>query len=440
MIVLKQHKKTAIFLVSIFIAAFIIRFIFVISLPPQAMYPDETGYFNIAKNLCNGKGYTNKGIEEREQPFFSGKNLNTKDSFVFVPGPVFVLAFLECTVGHGVKIYRIIQSFITSFLPIFVFFLSIRLFESKKIAYIAAIVTAAYPYYIYISSLFIPQTIFSVLLVLTLYFFVSWLKEGRMIWLIMTGFVNGIGCLFVVPMIFTLIPICLIILYRSGFKAVSLTNLITLIACWAVVAGSYMTYASIKNGQFIMIEKSEGKLLLTYNYPGVSGFDVLSHSIDRNAHAKINRLYEDLKRSSGKESVSLEFLKRIIIEQPLFFIRNCFLRLIALFSPITYTMTTQKISSWANIIGFTIYFPLFLLSIAGLLKMSLHRNWIGLQLCSLLIFFLIPYIIMIGNTRYRLPWDSIIIIFAIYFITDKYSIIFNRIFKRTSKESMEMSR
>jgi len=431
-----KFNRTSILLISIFIAAFIIRLIFAISLPPQAIWSDETGYLNIGINLCNGEGFINEGIRTREQPFFSKGNLNTKDSFVFAPGPAFVLAFLECTVGHDVKIFRFIQSFITSFLPICVFWLSIRLFESKKIAYIAAIIAAGYPYYVYISPLFIPQTIFSVLLVLSLYFFVSWLKEGHIMWLIMTGVVNGIACLFVVPMIFTLIPICIMILFRSGFRAVSLTNLITFIACWTVVVGPYITYASIKNERFVMITKQGDKGLLKYNYPGISAFDVLSHSMDRTAQTKINQIYLDLKQSEGKSSVSIEFLKRIIVDQPLFFFRNCLLRLIALFSPITYTITSYKLSFWANIVGVILYFPLFLLSIAGVLKMTLRRDWMGIQLCSLLICFLIPYIMMIGSTRYRLPWDSMIIIFAIYFIVDKYSMIFDRIYKRIPKESM----
>jgi len=289
MIVLKQYKKSALLLFSIFIVTFIIRFIFTISLPPQAIWSDETGYLNIGINLCNGDGFTNEDIEMRVQPFFSKGNINTKDSFVFAPGPAFLLALLECTVGHNVKIFRIIQSFLTSFLPICVFWLSIQLFESKRIAYISAIIAAGYPYYIYISPLFIPQTIFSVLLILSLCFFVSWLKEGHTIWLIMTGVVNGIACLFVVPMIFTLIPICTIILFRSGFRVVSLTNLIAFLICWMLTAGSYMTYASIKNKRFVMITKAGDESLLIYNYPGIRAFDVLSHSIDKKSQIKIKQ-------------------------------------------------------------------------------------------------------------------------------------------------------
>jgi len=438
MIVSKEsNRRTAIWLVAIFFGAFIIRFIFAISLPPQALWSDETGYLNIAINLCSGKGYTNEGIRTREHPFFSKGNINTKDSFFFAPGTTFMLAFLVCTVGQHIEIFRIFQSFLVSFIPICVFLLSIRLFESRKIAFISAIISIIYPYYVYISPLFIPQTIFSVLLVLCLYFFVSWLKEGNIIWLIMTGVVNGIACLFVVPMIFTLIPICMIILFRSGFKVILLKNLITFATCWAVTVGPYMTYASIKNERFIMITKSGEGTIIKYNYPGISAFDILSHSMDRKAQEKIKQLYWDLTQSSKKNSVSIEFLKRIVVKQPLFFIRNCFLRLIALFSPITYTITKNNYSKLlGNFVGYFVYFPLFLLSIAGMLKMIFRRNWMGLQLCSLLIFFLIPYIMIIASTRYRLPLDSVIIIFATYFIVDKNRMIFDTVSKRISKKGM----
>lgn len=410
--------KSRHFLLIIFFVAFVLRAIFALSLQPHFFWSDETGYYNIALNLCERKGYTNDEILV-PQSYMSATNFNNKTSFCFAPALPFTLAGIICITGQNITVVRLIQVLFASILPVVAFWMCIRLFNSLRTAYIAAIISAVYPYFIYISSVFYPQAFFSVLLALTILFFVSWLRDGRTRWLILTGITNGAACLFVVPTIFTVIPIGVIILYRLVLRRVSLLAPAIFLFFWAVIVGPYIMYASRMNNRFVMITKQENVGLHRFNHPDLTVMEVFSHTLTQESREKVNRLGTEFLLSINPQAAAGQWFKQMLKDHPLLFMRNCLLRLFALFAPVTFTITDNAHTGLVpNLVGIFIYLPLFLMSIAGLLRMSRQKDWAGLQVVSLLLFFLVPYILLIGNTRYRLPWDSLMICFAAYYISN----------------------
>lgn len=410
----EKHRK--LFLIGIFIFAFVLRLTFALFLPLHFFWPDEAGYYNIALNVSNGDGYTNERILV-SRDLLSTTEFNSKNAFCFGPGLAFTLAGISLTLGDNITTMRIVQCLITSLLPILVFWVCIRLFNSAGSAYVAAVITVLYPYFIYISSIFYPQAIGSVLLALTILCFISWLRDGRARWLILTGITDAVACLFIVPMIFTIIPLGSILLYRLVLRRVSLLRSFAFLSCWAIIVGSYIGYASMMNNRFILITRPENVGLHSFNHPDLSAIEVLSHTWTQKSVATIEELNEEFKLSKDPQGSARQWFKQMLRDHPLLFIRNCLLRLTAFFAPVTFTITKNPHTGLVpNLIGLFIYFPLFVMSTAGLFRMTQHKDWAGLQVVSLLLFFLIPHVILIGSTRYRIPWDSLIICFASYYI------------------------
>ncbi|MDY7036655.1 MAG: hypothetical protein SV375_10910, partial [Thermodesulfobacteriota bacterium] len=163
--------------------------------------------------------------------------------------------------------------------------------------------------------------------------------------------------------------------------------------------------------------------LQRYNHPHLTATEVFSHTLSKESAKKISN---DRPKSNFSD---IEWLKQTLKKHPFTFVRNCILRVIAFFSPVTFTITKDK-GFLANLVGILVYFPLLVLSVAGVARASMQRNWAGLQLLSLLAFFMIPHVLLISNTRYRIPWDTIIICFAVYYITDKYRQPLDKLEKR----------
>lgn len=431
-----RHLSNKILLPAIFLPCLLLRVIFLFTLPPTAIWPDEAAYYNMALNIHSGEGYTNEIISGLTDSFRDTPIFNSKGALNFAPGVPYTLSvFLYLTGPSGTKL-RLFQCLLMSLLPVLVFILAALLFDARGVGLLAAVIAIVYPYFIYLSSILLPQSLFSLLLVATMIFLVLWLRSNHLIYLMLTGFLHSLACLFVVPMIFTIIPLSTMVVIRFLRRRIPVAHFVVFSFSWLVLLLPYVYHVSVVNGRFTLITKESDESLYYFNDPDLSAMEVLTHTHTEESQKRVRQRLSLLE--GPKHERAMASFKETLETHPIIFVRNCLLRLIAFFSPVTFTITkTKHTGTLAVLAGLLIYLPLFILFIIVAVRSLLERDWVIIQVLSLLPFFLVPHIIVVSNIRYRLPWDAIIISLAANWLYPVYRRVVTWFIDRRTSETSE---
>lgn len=172
-----EVRKTFTIVLVIFLAALLLRILYVFTLDNThiGLWDDEG--WEIAKNLSEGKGYT------------MGYHIN--GLFSFRP-PVFPLFLYSIFVvfGQSIPIVRIFLAVFGAILSLVIFFLGKKLFE-PRIGVIAMIISAFYPVFIYWSGYIGPETLAILCLALAILFLIQ-IENSTIYYAILTGICIGI--------------------------------------------------------------------------------------------------------------------------------------------------------------------------------------------------------------------------------------------------------
>jgi len=145
--------RRRVFLAAVFAAAFLVRFIYVLTLGEQLSFPDEENYIEIALNFLGGKGLvTDTGLVAARPPIY----------------PLF-LALIFKIFGKSLFAVRVVQALIGSLVPLATYYLARRVFGEWE-AILSCVVTAFFnPFYVFYTGLLLTETPFILLIILNIF-------------------------------------------------------------------------------------------------------------------------------------------------------------------------------------------------------------------------------------------------------------------------------
>lgn len=192
-------------LFAICLAGILLRMGYGLHLDEKTIFGDAEDYLVCSDNLLEGRG-------------FSLEPLTTKKGHV---GPVYPI-FLAVLKGAGVdkiRTIRMVQAVLSSLLIPLVFLLGYRI-EGPAVAWIAALVTGIYPYFIYWSSLISTEWLGMVGLTSTLLLLHFSLKRGRLPGFFFTGVTGALSALTRPPLLLVpfLLALGIFLVYPGRWK------------------------------------------------------------------------------------------------------------------------------------------------------------------------------------------------------------------------------
>ena len=208
--ILKRHKN---FLIFLFLSSFLIRaLLFSLYLSRDKNYwnYDSPVYHNTAIQIVDGKGIV---------------NLEGKTEFYRVPGYSLFLSACYKMFGTDIKMALWIQVFIASFIPIFVFLLSLILFpENFLLAKASSIISAFHLGYVLFSGLEMTESFFIFFLSIFFILFFSHIYFWAGIFLGIASLIRPVGHYLILVSIFLLIIskfdfVKKVILRPGGFRS-----------------------------------------------------------------------------------------------------------------------------------------------------------------------------------------------------------------------------
>jgi hypothetical protein len=388
-------------------------------LPARVVWPDETGYHTIARNLVAGNGYSN-ATAELVVAGWPAEKRNAKDASAFAPGPVlFLAAVFKATGSFDIAPARVAQGMVMAFLPLLAFLLAESLFGNLAIGLFAAAAIAVYPYYVFLANCFLPQTLLSPLVLAWLLLTIRAYRYGGVAAWAAAGFVHGGLVLFVVTVQLMVVPVLVAIVWRSrGTVLRRLGYAVFFLCASGMVTGSYAAVISAKEGRFVPITSQTDNVLVKFNLPGITAKEVLTRNLSTDSQQERRQLMERFERSGNPKSAAIGWAVSHFASHPITFARNCGLRLLSMFSPRAYTESANRFTGTAmQFVGIVAYVPVLVLFAVACGVVVRERRWPAILVLSCFAFYLAPYMVTIGTTRFRLPWDGVMIVFAAAMLT-----------------------
>jgi len=166
-------------LFGILIIGFILRVGYVLTVEDKIFWIDGVEYYSLSQNIVAGQGYvTSEGVPTAYRPV----------------GYPLLLSFLFILGGNGLLWVRLAQAVISSATILLVFLLAKKLMGNSS-ALIAALISAIYPYFIFLPSAILPTCWFSFLIVAGIYLLIQNNSKHEMTRTIASGIVFGLATL-----------------------------------------------------------------------------------------------------------------------------------------------------------------------------------------------------------------------------------------------------
>ena len=412
-----MNRKTQ--LVSLLLVAFVIRAAYILTLEERLYWPDERVFDNIALSLINGNGYA---------------------SGLYRANPVlpFFLATLYELLGHSYLAARLVQSIIGTLTVLLMFSLAQRLFN-RRVAFLCGLVMAFYPPLIYICGVFVVTCLFTFLIALSMYLLSSNNKpngQPSVSLLVLSGVALGITVL-CRPIFLSFIPFAAFFVAfsytASTVRRISYAVVLVVVAFLTIFPWTLRNY--VRYERLILVSTGKGLHLWRGNNELSRG-----DSDDRHLHPGSGRIWtkrlkefdpsrqKELTQTYGKVVADLQALDQIerdtylqnlalslIIEHPGRSLALFARKVKTLFTPfsIVHDENMHIITSKKSLILSFVVFPTIFLGLFG----AFHslREWRKYLLLYLLIASqTLAYGLLTACTRFRIPIDPYIILFASY--------------------------
>ncbi|MCM8770010.1 MAG: glycosyltransferase family 39 protein [Candidatus Omnitrophica bacterium] len=161
----------------LFFLSFALRAAFVLTLPASLRFDDEFEYWRMVQNFLSGQGLMVsqhwKAFRPPLYPFFLS-------IFVFLQANFLAI--------------RIVQAIISAATVVLIFFLGEKLF-SKKVGWLAGILSAVYPFFIFYSGFLLTETLFIFLTVWTILELITMHNKPTYMAAVRAGFSLGLSSL-----------------------------------------------------------------------------------------------------------------------------------------------------------------------------------------------------------------------------------------------------
>lgn len=386
------------------------------NLPAQYQTPvaDASEYQHYALNLLAGRGFINNDTglpTSRRPPLY----------------PLF-LAFIYYIFGVNYFAVRFIQSIISAFLCIVIYYIAKKAFDQKVALVSAAMLVFYQPhiYYLYFGGpgFLLSETLFTLLLTLTIFFLSMSFSEHAYIDqknIILAGFFLGLASL-TRPEV-ALFPLFLVFLFlaknkfqnRLIIKKIALFSLVFILSILPWMIRNYLVQKAP-----VPLTTLGGYIFWSGNNPTSRGgwgrdfpkFDKIDHEqLSLLSEAKIDRLFY---------KAGIEFLIKNYKLIPKLFLKKL----------LVFWNIFNEFGSYNFYYG--IIFMFALLNIIFLLSSKFKCDMNCLLLVIVFIYFNFVALVFFGDPRYRYPIEPFIIIFASAGILGLYENFKNKILSFTA--------
>jgi len=367
-------------------------------------------------------------FHDRWAQSIAGGNILGREAFFRAPLYIYLLGGIYAVFGHALLIARILGN-ICGLVAVFVTWkISVRLF-SKKAAVAASLIHALYPIAVYFESELLVDSFFTLLVELSIWFFLKALDTRNIKTFIVSGLFIGLAAI-TRPVILALIPLYLLWIWLSAENHLNAFQIIGLMISIIIIVISPVTIRNlIVADDLVLVSSSGGINFYIGNNENAEGYSAaMPPPAGHNWRIKdIEYLAEKEANRNLKASEISRFWYnkgfQWIIHNKADFIKLYFFRLYLL-------MNNLEISNNRNLPLFfssnpflkfnPLNFGLIIsLAIMGLAFLFFKRRLNGPRL--FLILFSVLYILIISlffiNARFRLPVIPLFIILSGYGLT-----------------------
>lgn len=359
---------------------------------------DATMYEAIGNNLATSFKYC---------------DIQGKETVIYTPGyPLFIAAVYWFTGRHYFNV-RVAQSLVNSLMVLIIFFIAKRVFN-RRTAYLSAIISMLYPFFIYNCGELLRETLYSFILALSVLSLLRVIDNFSSKRIAISGIC--LGFTFMVKPVLAFFPLLVflwLLFYRDRLK-LKKTIWLMVVYCFTILL--VMLPWVVRNGmvfhKFIPTAQMGGWTLWVGNNPRATGGGEAYHD------PVILEKYDNwTERDKAYKDEALKYIKN----NPARFLKLSIKKLIQLYKimPISniYEGTNDR-NKIISILSYGVLFPFF---IAGLfLNLKTGRE-------SIIIYFVLAlntviHMVFPAMIRYRLPAEPYIIMFAssaIVFFSDK---------------------
>lgn len=392
-----------------------VRLIFIATLQAQYFMPDEVEYDAIARQILSGQGYGTFTVRAPLYSFFLA-------GIYFLTGPHFIAV-------------RIVQCFLDTFSAFLLMCLG-RYYFRRSVGLLTAAIYAIYPYFVFLTGMLLSETVFIFLLLGCLSFATLFEKTHNKRFLIFSAIVLGFATLTRSITLFLIIPlgIWFAVTNSSHWKQrVAHCFTFVLLAFLVILPWTLRNYYTY--GHFVLINTGGGTMLWHGNGPEahLRGTILLSEKMaDNNSGLLERKTSLDLSYNEAQEFIRLhpkdfnfgpyfnyerdqyllKDLKQYFKKHPGIVVGNYMKKLVYFWSPMIPPLTESKFNtSFVRNVASIAYLFVFLFFIVGfLMSLSQWKRYLLLYLS------LLSYVGAIAlftiATRYRVPMDPILILFA----------------------------
>ncbi len=388
----KKLFPESLLLSVIFLLAFTIRIIFLMTYPRYAFLshqlftPDEKTYNGYAQSLLSGEGFIYKNLPARVPPLYP--------FFLFCIYRVF---------GISYSLARIIQAVLGALTCIVIYFLGKEMFN-KRVGLISATVSLFYYSFIQLSGYLSSETLYTLLLLTALFFFLRFYRSSSWVYLVGGNFFLGLSilcrdlALLLIPIILLWLSLSFQISLKEKGKQILLSLLILSLILGPWIYRNFRIFHS-----FVLISVGAGHQLYLGNSPHTTGGTGghWRHGIDDQFPSDIQDLWS-LETDRLLQKKALQF----ILTHPQRFFQLFLKKMVNMWRP--FYAESNLISK--IVMSFS-YLPVMGLGIWGIFH-SLKRDRKLFLLPLVLLIFTISHGIGVSTIRYRYPLMPIFVIYA----------------------------
>ena len=396
----------AVFLRFSSLAVFMYKNDITISENGMSAYPlgdDSQIYYNTAKNLVEGKGYSITTTEiYRELPvFFKPTGIpNTYYQNYYPPVYSVFLSILYRLFGTSILVYAIPQIILGGATCYLAYFIARTAFSSK-IGLLACFLLAIYHPLIWWTSYIRAETLFIFLLLLTIVFLMKAVQKNLDLkYIIFSGIALGMSCLCRAVVLYLpifIVSYFVILLFKKDKKRLFLGTAVFLLTfCVTLAPWSYRNHKIFKT-----YSVTSSDAWATFYGCNVPFFDLYE--------INFNYVPAEIALLEGEKAASIAFVK----DRPLTYAKLCLKRFIAFWGPIT-----KKPSLIKKVVDTFIYIIVFPMAFYGFYK---SKWWTGFKSAPTLLITVILYYTVLHSLVgvddaliYRYPIIPLICIFSAY--------------------------
>ena len=422
---MKQFAKIALPLLKanagtvIFFLALVVRIAWVSTLRNDLVWADEKVFAEIARHLASGSGYVSDSY--RANPVL----------------PSYLSAFLRF-LGENLLYPRIGQAFIGAW-PCVILYRLASMLASQTVGILSGSLLAIYPPQIYLSGVFYVECIATFFGILAVYLVILSIRSPHpVIIAVFAGAVLGLTALTRAVFLPYVLIASLAMLYSAPNRLRTQVQAAAVLILAAVVVVAPWTLRNrITFGRFLVISSGFGETLWKGNNELADGgpddrylelgtqlWETRLNLLESSDQVKLIAKYtavEDQLRDRYTETNDIYLARddllgpiaaNVMCKHPVRTISLFVRKLLTMFHAFSDTKTSNQFTSGSKrLVTAVIFYPILTLAFAGLILAAPHRQSFA-PIYSLLFMWFTVHGLLTACTRFRLPMDPYIILFA----------------------------